>query len=486
MTVRVRFAPSPTGYLHVGGARTALFNYLYARQQGGTFILRVEDTDRSRYREDALNEIFTSLEWLGLDWDEGPQKGGDFGPYYQSERLDLYQKYARILVEKGAAYYCFCSSDRLAELREKQETDGAVSGYDRHCRGIDPAEAQKRVDAGEAHVLRLKIPDNREIRFNDVIRGEIAFSTEGLDDFVLMKTDGYPTYHMANIVDDHTMEITHVLRGDEWINSAPKHELLYEAFGWQPPVWVHLPIILAESGGKLSKRKGAASVMDYSKKGILPEALFNFLALLGWGAGDDVELMDRDELIRRFSLEAISAKGSVFDNTKLEWMNSQYLKDADPARLIDRVRRDLIEGGIESPDESLLTQAVPLLQSRCRTVREIAPMAEFLFKAPVDYPVDNKKVRKAFRKEGVADMLIEISRDFESLQPFTAESVEAYLQAYMKEHELGFGRVALPVRIAVTGVPGGPSLFEIIELLGRQAVAERLKTCSTFIRENYA
>ncbi len=276
--VRVRFAPSPTGYLHVGGARTALFNYLFAKKMGGKFLLRIEDTDQNRYHEGALDEIFTSLKWMGLNWDEGPEVGGDCGPYFQSERLELYSKYADELLEKGLAYRCFCTSERLTALREEQEKGGKpqASGYDRHCRDLTAEEVQAKIDAGEPSVIRLRIPDSETITFNDAIRGDISFESDTLDDFVLLKTDGFPTYHLANVIDDHFMKISHVLRGDEWITSAPKHELLYRSFGWNPPVWAHLPVILSETGGKLSKRKGAASVMDYYREGSSTRAVFPY------------------------------------------------------------------------------------------------------------------------------------------------------------------------------------------------------------------
>jgi glutamyl-tRNA synthetase len=464
----------------VGGARTALFNYLLAKNTGGTFILRIEDTDRSRYQEDALEEIFTSLRWLGMEWDEGPQAGGAYGPYFQSERKNIYHQHARYLIESGSAYYCFCSSQRLEELRNT-----GASGYDRCCRNIPAEKAQHQVESGEPHVIRLKIPDNREINFYDTLRGNITFNTAGLDDFVLMKTDGFPTYHMANVVDDHLMKISHVLRGDEWINSTPKHELLYEAFGWEPPAWVHLPIILSEDGGKLSKRKGAASVMDYAERGILPDALFNFLSLLGWSPGDDTELMDRSELISRFRLESVSSRAAVFDTKKLEWMNGHYLAECPVEDLLSPVKKILTSRDI-SVDESLLAPALELMKSRSRTIPDLADSVEFFFSDPVSYPDDNKKVRKAFRKEDCPQILRDVKERLFVLENFDPSSVEEVLQTYMKETELGFGRVGLPVRIAVTGAAGGPSLFEIMSHVGRDAVIRRLDSCLHYIDNNYS
>ena len=309
--VRVRFAPSPTGYLHVGGARSALFNYLFARRYNGKFILRIEDTDRSRFVQDALQEIFDSLKWLGLEWDEGPQTGGDHGPYIQSQRTEIYQNHAKILLESGHAYRCFCTPERLAQLRAEQEKTKQSVGYDRCCRELTEEQIQKNLADGIPYVIRFKVPHGRTIVFEDKIRGVIQYSSDILDDLVLIKSDGFPTYHMASVVDDHLMEITHVLRGDEWIASTPRHVLIYEAFGWTPPVFAHLPVILSPDGGKLSKRKGAASVMDYKRAGFLPEALFNFLALLGWAPGDSREKMSVEELIGSFALEQVSPKASV-------------------------------------------------------------------------------------------------------------------------------------------------------------------------------
>ncbi len=330
--IRVRFAPSPTGYLHVGGARTALFNYLFAKHTGGTFILRIEDTDRSRFVEGALKEIYDSLRWLGLSWDEGPEAGGSVGPYVQSERLDLYKKRARELLDAGYAYRCFCTPQRLEEVRNAREKAKELTGYDRHCRNLPKEEESRLLAASMPFVVRFAVQPGRTVAFSDTIRGTIEYKTDVLDDFVILKSDGFPTYHLANVVDDREMKVSHVLRGDEWISSTPRHILLYEAFAWEPPAFAHMPVILDPTGGKLSKRKGAASVMDYKNRGILPGALFNFLALLGWspGGGDEREKMTREEIISAFALDKISPKAAVLDEKKLDWMNGLYMANPPP------------------------------------------------------------------------------------------------------------------------------------------------------------
>lgn len=484
--VRVRFAPSPTGYLHVGGARTALFNYLFAKKMGGKFLLRIEDTDRSRYHEGALEEIFTSMKWLGLDWDEGPGKEGDCGPYFQSERTELYKKYADELVERGLAYRCFCSSERLTELREAQEKAGeGVTGYDRHCRNLSEDDIQANLDAGKPYVVRLAIPAGETIAFEDAIRGEISFESDTQDDFVLLKSDGFPTYHLANVIDDHYMKISHVLRGDEWITSAPKHLLLYKAFGWEAPQIAHLPVILSETGGKLSKRKGAASVMDYQREGVLPDALFNFLALLGWNPGDDREIMTIDDMIDAFSLERVSAKPSVFDSKKLEWMNGQYIEATSADVLIKEVKPTLIEYGFisDSTSDSEILPLIDLMKGRSKKVIDIADSINFFYIAPKLSECDPKILKKA-TKGGKAEGLIKsLESKLKELKDFTEEAIETEFQAVLAENEVGFGKLGQPARLALTGIGGGPSLYDIMVLLGKEESLARLNSFCSFLAE---
>jgi len=484
-SVRVRFAPSPTGYLHVGGARTALFNYLFARHCNGTFILRIEDTDRSRYQEDALTEIYESLRWLGLEWDEGPQVGGNFGPYVQSERTDLYRKYTQQLIDEGKAYCCFCTPERLAEVRLEREKAKMATGYDRCCRNLSKEAEQDLLSRNVPYVVRFKIPDTRKVVFNDVIRGEIEYSSDILDDLVLLKSDGFPTYHLANVVDDHCMEISHVLRGDEWIASTPRHILIYEAFGWQPPLFAHMPVILAPGGGKLSKRKGAASVMDYKRGGILPEALFNFLALLGWapGGGDEREKMTVKELVEAFSLEHITPKAAVFDEKKLEWMNGHYMEDHTAASLLPDVKAQLQEKGLLTDatlsGDAYITMVIDMLKIRSKRVTDIAESAGYFFCDPNVY--EEKAERKYFNPEA-AVMLDTVALLLEKLPTYTVDSIKEVYDTIIQAQQLQSSALIHPTRLAISGVSFGPGLFELMAALGQKTVVRRMQAAAQHIR----
>ncbi|MFP4163056.1 MAG: glutamate--tRNA ligase [Chitinispirillaceae bacterium] len=481
--VRVRFAPSPTGYLHIGGARSALFNYLFARHHEGTFVLRIEDTDRSRFVEGALKEIYESLEWLGLHWDEGPQKEGEFGPYMQSQRLDLYKEHARKLLESGAAYRCFCTPERLAKVREEQEKKGCPSGYDRHCRDLPQDQVEKKLENNIPYVIRFKIPQGRTVGFEDLIRGYIEYQSDVLDDLVLIKTDGFPTYHMANVVDDHDMRITHVLRGDEWIVSTPRHVLLYEAFGWQVPKFAHLPVILSPGGGKLSKRKGAASVMDYKRNGYLPEALFNFLSLLGWAPGDDREKMSKEELISAFSLEQVSPKASVLDEKKLEWMNGLYMAERPAESLAPVVVDAWKEKGWVEQDtaytDARVTSIIELMKARSKKLTDLIDNPFYFFRDPESY--DEKAARKNFKPEA-AQYLQEIINVVSELQDFNHDELEKQYRVIAERKEVGAGKLIHPTRLAVSGVSFGPGLFELLEVLGKETVLRRLNKAIEFIK----
>ena len=479
----VRFAPSPTGYLHVGGARTALFNFLFARHHGGRFILRIEDTDQKRYQSEALAEIFTSLKWLGLQWDEGPETGGGAGPYFQSQRTPLYRRHAEELLAVGKAYRCFCSEERLTRMREEQEKAKMAngSGYDRHCRSLAAEEIQALLAAGTPHVVRLKVPDARAVAFHDLIRGDITYDSAQLDDLVLLKSDGFPTYHLANVVDDHMMGITHVLRGDEWIASTPKHILIYEACGWAPPVFAHMPVILAADGGKLSKRRGAASVLDYQRAGFLPEALLNFLALLGWAPGNDREIMTLDEMVAAFSLERVQAKAAVFDETKLEWMNGVYLQQRSVESLLPDVlaiwqKAELPPAALA--DEVFLKKVIGLFRERSKKIGEIAENSLYFFRDPETY--DPQATKKYFKAETLP-LFDALLPKLAVLEPFSHDALEGLYRQLAEGMGLSAGKLIHPTRLAASGVSFGPGLFEMLELLGREAVQRRLQKARDWI-----
>jgi len=480
--VRVRFAPSPTGYLHVGGARSALFNYLFARRHNGKFILRIEDTDRSRYVEGALQEIYDSLRWLGLDWDEGPEMGGSCGPYIQSERTHIYKEHAEKLLASCSAYRCFCTSERLAALRTEQEKSKQPVGYDKKCRALFNEESDKLLSAGAPHVIRLKIPFGRKIIFNDLIRGQIEYSSDVLDDIVLIKSDGFPTYHMANVVDDHLMNISHVMRGDEWISSTPRHVLLYEALGWTPPQFAHLPVILAEDGKKLSKRKGAASVMDYKRAGYLPEALFNFLTLLGWAPGGDHEKMTNADIISSFSIEHISSKAAVFDEKKLEWMNGLYMAERTVASLALEVvpvwkKREWVDSNRDLNDPFCVS-VIDLLKVRSKKLTELIDNSEYFFKDPAHY--EEKAAKKQFRPE-TAQILKMLLEKMDAVGSFDSQSLEKMYYELSEKMQVQPGQIIHPTRLAVSGVSFGPGLFELMAVLGKDTVIRRMKKAIGFI-----
>ncbi|WP_376789260.1 glutamate--tRNA ligase [Thermoflexus sp.] len=483
MSVRVRFAPSPTGFLHVGGARTALFNWLFARHHGGQFILRIEDTDRKRLIPGALEDILDSLRWLGLDWDEGPDVGGPYGPYIQSQRLEIYQEHAHRLVAMGHAYYCFCSEERLERLRREQEARKQPTGYDRFCRyNVSPEEAQHRIAAGEPYVIRLKAPLEGTTTFRDLVHGEISVQNRTQDDFVLLKSDGYPTYHLANVVDDHLMRITHVMRADEWIPSTPRHILLYRAFGWEPPQFAHLPIILSPTGkGKMSKRmlqeqgrwETAVFVRDFREEGYLPEALVNFLALTGWAYDDKTELFTVEELIEKFDISGINPKPAAFNYEKLEWMNGVYIRRLTVEALADRLR-PYLEALDLRPDPETLRRAIPLIQERIKTLREGAEMLEFLWREEIS-PTLEDLVPKGNTPEEVRTWLAEASQVLERLPEFTHEAIEAALRGLADRLGVKAGTLFMAIRVAVTGRRVTPPLFESIALLGRPRTLARLE-----------
>ena len=411
--VRVRFAPSPTGFVHIGSLRTALYNYLFAKKMGGKYILRVEDTDRTRLVDGAIENMLNAMKWAGVNHDEGVMlddngnvvQKGEYGPYIQSERLDIYQQYIKELLDSGKAYYCFCTKERLDEVREKQKEAGETPRYDGHCRDLTQEEIDAKIAAGEPYVIRLKLPENHVIRFTDLVRGETEFNTNDLDDQVLIKTDGFPTYHFAVVVDDHLMKITHVIRGEEWVSSTPKHVYLYEAFGWEAPKFVHLPNILNKEKKKLSKRQGDVAVEDFKKKGYLPEGLVNYVALVGWSPEENKEIFSMEELEQAFSIERVSKSGGVFDTEKLNWVNQHYMKDGDDDVLTKLAIPFIVEAGYVTAEEAeekydFLKSIVSLLKEKLHFVKEITDHISIFFgdKVKVELsPYDLSKGRITWR-----------------------------------------------------------------------------------------
>ena len=475
MKYRVRFAPSPTGMLHLGGARTALFNYLFARRWGGDFLLRIEDTDRARFQEEALEDITKSLQWLGLQWDEGVLKGGECGPYFQSERLDIYKKYVDELLKSGHAYKCYCSEEELAAQRkEAEEKKLPVQGYDGRCSRLTPEEIAKYEAEGRVPTVRFKMPKEGVTVFTDAIRGEVSYQNDQQTDFIILKADGYPTYHLANIVDDHLMGITHVMRGDEWISSTPKHICLYNAFGWEPPVFAHLPVILKPGGGgKLSKRDGDVSVFQYRDKGYLPEALVNFLALLGWAYSETQEIVTVDEMIKAFSLDHINKAGAQFHVEKLNWMNGEYIRKLTVEDLTERCWPYLVGAGLvkEDRDKSSLHYIMSLLQPRLVLLTDVVDMISYFLKDEIEY--NEADVRKILRKEGVRENLAAL-RPVLAENDFTPESLNEAIHAFMAANELSPKKVMQPLRVAVTGRSCSPGMFETLYALGKEKALKRL------------
>ncbi|MDM7998791.1 MAG: glutamate--tRNA ligase [Dehalococcoidia bacterium] len=477
--VRVRYAPSPTGYPHIGNIRTALFNWLFARHTGGKFIVRIEDTDQSRKVEGAVEQILESLRWLGLDWDEGPEVGGPFGPYFQSERLELYRRYAHELVEAGHAYRCYCSPERLARMHtEMVGRKESVRTYDRHCRELSADEQAKAEAGGVVPVIRFKVPLAGQTTFHDLIRGDITFSNAELDDLVLLKSDGYPTYHLANVVDDHSMQVSHVMRADEWLSSTPRHVLLYKAFGWTPPLYAHLPMILGPDKSKLSKRHGATALLEYRDEGYLPEAIFNFLALLGWSLDDKTDVISREDLVRHFSLDRISRTAAVFDIKKLQWLNGFYIRKLSPSELAERAlpfyERQLPQE-VERPlDLRYVGQVVTLQRERVKTLAELPENAAFFFVEDLDYPAE-LLLKGGMSREQARELLTAAAAVLGSVVTFDAAGLEAPLRALAERTSVRTGDLFGLLRVAVTGRTAAPPLFDTMAVVGKERCLKRVR-----------
>jgi len=472
--IRVRFAPSPTGYLHVGGLRTALYNYLFARKNNGKFILRIEDTDRSRYVEGAVENLIESLKWCGLHYDEGPDIGGDFGPYMQSQRLKIYQKYAQELISKGHAYYCFCTPERLDALRKEQQLQKLPQAkYDKHCLHLSKSEIEEKLNSQIPFVIRLNVEPNQKIIFEDVIRGTVEFDSNNIDDQILIKSDGYPTYHMANVVDDHLMKITHVIRGEEWLSSTPKHILLYDYFNWEKPIFAHLPLLLNPDRSKLSKRQGDVAVEDYRAKGYLKEALINFVALLGWNAGDDKEFYYMDELIEKFSLERVNKSGAVFDIDKLNWLNAEHLRKKTDNEILSMLK-DYIkttEYADKNFSDSFLLNIIHAMKERVSFVHEFVTNCKYFYEAPTEY--EQKAIEKNWKVD-TPELLKKLIERFSLLNNPSKEDFENELNKIAEELNIGKGKLIHPLRLAVSGQSTGPGIFDILFILGKDEVIKRI------------
>lgn len=479
MPPRVRFAPSPTGYLHVGGARTALFNWLYARRHGGTFILRIEDTDVERSSTDMVTAIFNSMKWLGLDWDEGPGVGGPHGPYLQTERLDKYRAAGDALVASGHAYRCFCNPDDLKAERAVAEAAGNTWNYDRRCHKRAAADVAAKLEAGEANAIRFLVPTGLT-SFDDLVHGPIEFDNANIEDFVVIRSDNYPTYHLSVVVDDVDMEVTEVVRGDDHISNTPKQVMLYHAMGAPVPRFAHVPLIMGPDKKRLSKRHGATSVGEYETQGYLPEAMVNFLALLGWSPGGDQELFTRDELIERFDLERISGGNAVFNTEKLDWFNQQHIMRMPSDEVLRRIRDDLRIAGWWSDDLlnvrfDWITKVIDLLKPRARKLSEFAPqMRAFLTDELV---FDDAAVAKHLSDPAVPGLRKAFADVIRTVEPYDAAALEAALRALSTERGVKAGVLIHATRVAVTGQGNSPGLFEVLELVGRQRVIARLELC---------
>ncbi len=487
--VRTRFAPSPTGYLHVGGLRTALYNYLYAKKAGGDFIVRIEDTDQARKVEGADRSLLKTLEVSGIIADESMLQGGNFGPYMQSQRLDIYAQYCRQLLEQNNAYYCFATAEELDENRQLQMKQGIQPKYNRKWLpesmggNMPQSEIQKKLDEGVPYVIRMKVPDYISIMFEDIVRGPVEFDSATVDDQVLMKSDGFPTYHFASVIDDHLMEITHIIRGEEWLSSMPKHLLLYEFFGWEPPKFAHLPLLLNPDRSKLSKRQGDVAVEDFIAKGYSPDAIVNFVALLGWneGEGTEQEIYTLDELVSKFSLERVGKAGAVFNVDKLDWIEKQYIK-ARPVDQIIQAIKPLLQQELarKSTDmdvqrissDEYLSMVIELMRERVNFEKEFITFSDYFYFDPEEY--DEAAVKKRWEPD-TNDILAEFITELEAADDFSADNLEAMLKAFVAPKSKKPAFLIHPLRILSSGVGFGPSLYHMLEVLGKETVIRRLK-----------
>lgn len=483
--VRLRFAPSPTGFLHIGGLRTALYNYLYAKKHGGSFILRIEDTDRTRIVDGAIETLLENLEWAGISHDEGvflDENGniyekGEYGPYIQSDRVkqDIYNKYIDQLLEEDKAYYCFCSSERLETVREQQKADGLIPRYDEFCRGIPLEEARKRVAAGEKYVIRMKLPHNTDVEFVDGVKGKIVINTADMDDQVLIKSDGFPTYHFAVVIDDHLMGITHIVRGDEWIPSTPKHVLLYKFFGWEQPEFIHLPTVLNKNRKKLSKRNDDVAVGDFIDQGYLASGLVNYLALVGWSPDTNKEIFSLDELVDEFSFDRVSKTGGIFDREKLDWVNAHHIRNFSTEEFADMIKPILIQDGLiteDYPDSKLLLLAQTFQESVDR-VKDISEAVKFIFTD--DLVITEEDAKEFAEKDHVSQLAEAFKNALGEIEEVDSEFASTIMKRIQKETGIKGKDLYMPTRAILTGNVHGPELNNVIELLGKEEILNRIE-----------
>ena len=476
MSVRVRFAPSPTGSLHIGSVRTTLYNYFMARQnEGGTLILRIEDTDQDRLVPGAIDSIYDGLHWMGIRWDEGPREGGPFGPYVQSERLPIYQEHAARLVADGAAYFCFCTRERLTQMRAAQQARGEITRYDRLCRSIPPAEAAQRADS-EPHVVRLKVPEDGTIAIDDLVYGHVEWPLRSIEDQVLLKSDGFPTYQLAVVIDDHVMEISHVFRGEEWLPSTPKHLLVYRAFGWDVPPHAHLPNVLGPDGKKLAKRHGATKVEEFRKEGYLPEAMTNYLALIGWSPGTEEEIFTLDELVQRWRIDHVQKAGGKWDRDRLNHFNGLWIRRLSDDELLRRLDPFLPSKW----DRTLVRRVAPLIKERMQTLAEAKEQIAFLFTDRLEHDRSILVPKKREPHETVT-ALSRVTVALRFLDPFTEERIEQAIAAVATDVGWSVRDLTIAMRAAITGRKVGPPLYGSIALLGKERSLQRLEAAQELI-----
>lgn len=481
--VRVRFAPSPTGYLHVGSLRTALFNWLFAKKYNGSFILRIEDTDRERSTADFLHSQLADLEWMQLRWDEGPVIGGRKGPYFQSKRLHIYSRYAEKLVGEGKAYRCYCTPEELKAQREEAEKTGDYSNYGKKCRNLTPERVKELEAMGRKPCIKLLVTDEGQTVIQDAVKGEVSFDNEVIEDFVIMKSDGMPTYNFAVVIDDHLMGISHVIRGDEHMSNTPRQALLYEALDFPRPVFCHIPIILNPDRTKLSKRKGAVHLQEFREQGYLREALLNFIALLGWAPKDGREIMSAEELVEAFSLNGVTTHPAVFDQEKLTWMNGKYLNMLPLEEIIARLKPFLAKKGMNpgEKDDAWYLKAVDLYRKRMKTMEELADNLEYFFEEVDKY--DPRGEKKHFKKDFILDALEELAKRYNQVSEFNEKNLEKILRNYARELGCSAGKLIHASRLACTGRTASPPIFDVMVLLGKDKLVKRLKKAAGYIRK---